>query len=89
VHAQPHNYIDIFQTANNICKKSGYIILTPFETLDKSFAWSRGIGVELSPLQTRSARKKKDCSSTQLAVLVVSTQDGKALRAMKAIARSK
>jgi len=58
-------------------------------TLDKSFAWSRGIGVELSPLQTRSARKKKDCLSTKLTVLVVSTQDGKALRAMKAIARSK
>jgi hypothetical protein len=55
----------------------------------KTFAWSRGIASELSPLQTRSSRKKKDLQSTQHSASDLPTLDGKALRAMKALARSK
>jgi hypothetical protein len=55
----------------------------------KDFAWSRGLGTELSPLQTRSSRKKKEISSIQPKVTVIPPMDGKALRALKALARSK
>jgi hypothetical protein len=36
----------------------------PHRNDEKAYAWSRGIGTELSPLQTRSSRKKKDTLST-------------------------
>jgi hypothetical protein len=55
----------------------------------KSFAWSRGLATELSPLQTRSSRKKKEAQGTQQMDSVLPSLDGKALRAMKALARSK
>jgi len=55
----------------------------------KNFAWSRGIGVELSPLQTRSSRKKKEASSTLQTAPIIPALDGKALRTMKAMACSK
>jgi hypothetical protein len=55
----------------------------------KAFAWSQGIGSELSPLQTRSSRKKKELLSTQPKESVIPSQDGKALRALKALAHSK
>jgi hypothetical protein len=55
----------------------------------KNFAWSRGIASEISPLQTRSSRKKKEVLSSQQADSNLPTLDGKALRAMKALARSK
>jgi hypothetical protein len=55
----------------------------------KVFAWSRGIATDLSPLQTRSSRKKKELLSTQTTTTDLPTQEGKALRAMKALARSK
>jgi hypothetical protein len=55
----------------------------------KSLAWSRGIGVELSPLQTHSSRKKKEIESTHLATTDLPLQDGKALRALKALAITK
>jgi hypothetical protein len=57
--------------------------------VDKSYAWSRGISTELSPLQTRSSRKKKDLMSSQQSDTVPSSLDSKALRALKALARSK
>jgi hypothetical protein len=44
---------------------------------------------ELSPLQTRSARKKKEIMSSQLTDTVPPTLDNKALRALKALARTK
>jgi hypothetical protein len=61
----------------------------PTESAQKTYAWSRGIGVELSPLQTRSSRKKKEILNNTLDPAVIPSQDGKALRAMKALARSK
>jgi hypothetical protein len=61
-------------------------------TTDKdssALAWSRGLGVELSPLQTRSSRKKKEIEISQIASTDLPTQEGKALRALKALARTK
>jgi hypothetical protein len=55
----------------------------------KTFAWSRGIASEISPLQTRSSRKKKEVLTSQQPDTILPTQDGKALRALKALARSK
>jgi hypothetical protein len=54
----------------------------------KEFVWSRGLGIELSPVKTRSARKK---TSTVLKEDYVShlPTDGRALRDLKALARSK
>jgi hypothetical protein len=58
--------------------------------VEKSFVWSRGIGTELSPLQTRSSRKQKELmNSVQNESTDLPTQDGKALRALKALARTK
>jgi hypothetical protein len=54
-----------------------------------AMAWSRGIGVELSPLQTHSSRKKKELVNTQLPSTDLPSQEGKALRALKALARTK
>jgi hypothetical protein len=62
---------------------------SPHRNDGKAYAWSRGIGSELSPLQTRSSRKKKDSLSTQHSTSDLPLQDGKPLRAMKALARSK
>ena len=53
-----------------------------------AMAWSRGIGVELSPLKTRSPRKK----SRQCSVPVTNpatTSDSGLLRGMKALAKAK
>jgi hypothetical protein len=61
----------------------------PLDTEAKSYAWSRGISSELSPLQTRSSRKKKEILSSQQSDPAPSTLDSKALRALKALARSK
>jgi hypothetical protein len=56
----------------------------------RSFAWSRGLGVELSPLQTRSSRKKKEVKVSLQSASTDTTKSEKApLRALKAIARSK
>jgi hypothetical protein len=55
----------------------------------KAFAWSRGIGTELSPLQTRSSRKQKELLNSVQNVPDFPSQEGKALRALKALARSK
>jgi hypothetical protein len=62
----------------------------------KSFAWSRGIGVEISPIKTRSCRKKLSQPVKRLQRLLPiisetnpSTNDIGPLRAMKALARSK
>jgi hypothetical protein len=54
----------------------------------KEFAWSWGLGIELSPVKTHSARKK---SSTELKddYAPILPSDGKALRDLKALARTK
>jgi hypothetical protein len=55
----------------------------------KAFTWSRGLATELSPIKTRSARKKHVSSSSIAADSNHSSQDTGALRAMKALARAK
>jgi len=59
------------------------------KNVEKSFSWSRGIGTELSPLQTRSSRKQKEFQNAPQPSTDLQTQDGKALRALKALARTK
>jgi hypothetical protein len=53
----------------------------------KEFAWSRGLGLEYSPVKTRSARKKSFVES-QVTIPGTSTDCG-ALRALKALAQAK
>jgi hypothetical protein len=55
----------------------------------KDFAWSRGLGIELSPLKTRSSRKKLAQDSSELIESVPSPTDNGPLRAMKALVREK
>jgi hypothetical protein len=54
----------------------------------KEYAWSRGLGIEHSPIKTRSARKKSATLSS-LDSTTPSTSDGGALRAVKALAWEK
>jgi hypothetical protein len=54
----------------------------------KEYAWSQGLGIEHSPIKTRSARKKSTLDSSTVSVPQSSTEGG-ALRALKALARSK
>jgi hypothetical protein len=54
----------------------------------KEYAWSRGLGIELSLIKTRSARKKSTLVSTD-SIFPQPTTKGRALRVMKALARSK
>jgi hypothetical protein len=56
---------------------------------EKPIAWSRGIGTNLSPLQTRSSKKQKELWTTVQNDPELMIQEGKALRAAKALARSK
>jgi hypothetical protein len=56
---------------------------------EKAYAWSRGIGTELSPLQTRSSRKQKELQNPGKNASDLPPLEGKALRALKALARSK
>jgi hypothetical protein len=57
--------------------------------VEKAYAWSRGIGTELSPLQTRSSRKQKELLNPGQSAPDLPSLEGKALRALKALARSK
>jgi hypothetical protein len=59
------------------------------EKSEKAYAWSRGIGTELSPLQTRSSRKQKQLMNPGKSASELPSLEGKALRALKALARSK
>jgi hypothetical protein len=59
-----------------------------FGEVDKEFAWSRGIGIEISSIKTRSARKKDNVETSQILVSHLFTEDG-ALRVVKALTRSK
>jgi len=58
-------------------------------TASKVTDWHRGIAPEFSPLQTRSSRKQKELLNSSLADSDSPPQQGKALRALKALARSK
>jgi hypothetical protein len=55
----------------------------------KEFSWSKGLGIEHSPVKTRSIQKKLVVLSSQSLDSVPSSTDSGALRAMKAMARAK
>jgi len=56
---------------------------------DEEFVWSRGLGIEVSPIKTRSSRKKRIGGISNSEVKESATMDSGALRALKALARSK
>jgi hypothetical protein len=58
-------------------------------TTGKNFVWSRGLAHELSPIKTRSNRKKRSQSTVQTIETTTSSPDLGNLRALKALARSK
>jgi hypothetical protein len=51
-------------------------------------AWSRGLGFEVSPLKTRSARRKAGATLKPLST-TTTTSDLGALRGLKSLARAK
>ena len=56
----------------------------------RDFAWSRGLSIELSPLKTRSTRKKLAQSSIPLIETITpSSSETRPLRALKALASAK
>jgi hypothetical protein len=59
------------------------------EGVGKEYAWSRGLGIEYSPVKTRSAQKKEEVMTSMPSVSFPPTTDCGALRAMKALAREK
>jgi hypothetical protein len=54
----------------------------------KDFSWSRGLGIELSLVKTRSARKKT-CTELKEDYASHFPTNGRALRALKALERTK
>jgi hypothetical protein len=59
------------------------------EGIGKEYAWSRGFGIEHSPIKTRSYRKKLAGLTNQSCDTDLSATDCGALREMKALARKK
>jgi hypothetical protein len=55
----------------------------------KDFSWSRGLGVDFSPIKMRSSRKKMQSASISTLTTDPSTSDSGALRAVKALAWAK
>jgi hypothetical protein len=55
----------------------------------KEMAWSRGLGMEVSPIKTRSAHKKLGSTPALGVQQSVSTHDMGALRGVKSLARAK
>ena len=55
----------------------------------KEFTWSRGLGMDISPIKTRSARKKEVSDYTTPVTLTTNNTDNGALRSMKSLAREK
>jgi hypothetical protein len=55
----------------------------------KEYAWSRGLGIEISPIKTRSSRKKLEGGLVLSEGKDITTSDSGALRALKALAREK
>jgi hypothetical protein len=55
----------------------------------KTLAWSRGLGLEVSPIKTRSAHKILGLASITGVQTLVSTLDMGVLRGMKSLAREK
>jgi hypothetical protein len=61
----------------------------PANSKEKSFAWSRGLGMELSLIKTRSAWKRAGPTPSTATISIMSTGDLGALRGLKALARAK
>jgi hypothetical protein len=59
------------------------------EDSGKDLAWSRGLGFEVSPIKTRSARKKAGTNLTFSAHQLSTNIEQGALRGMKSLARAK
>jgi hypothetical protein len=57
--------------------------------LGRKLAWSRGLSSEVSPIKTRSARKKQELGSSTTDLPSSSSLDKGALRGMKSLARAK
>jgi hypothetical protein len=55
---------------------------------DTDPSWSRGLGTELSPLKTRSARKKEIAEESSTASQITE-QNNRALKGIKSQARAK
>jgi hypothetical protein len=55
----------------------------------KEFPWSRGLGFKISPIKTRSARKKAESISPTPILHFNNFSDNGVLRGMKALAREK
>jgi hypothetical protein len=60
-----------------------------FGGVGTSYAWSRGLGFETSPIKTRSTRKKATLSVDTPDPPTTTVTDSGALRGMKALARAK
>jgi hypothetical protein len=54
-----------------------------------SYAWSRGLGFETSPIKTRSVRRKATLSHVLSDAATTTRSDTGALRGLKALAREK
>jgi hypothetical protein len=59
------------------------------EGTGKEYAWSRGLGIEHSPIKTQSSRKKLASLTNQPCDTDPSSTDCGALREMKSLAREK
>jgi hypothetical protein len=55
----------------------------------KAYAWSRGLGIEYSPIKTRSTRKKLQATVNSPSIVDPSSSESGALRAVKDLARAK
>jgi len=60
-----------------------------FNPIGKDFSWSRGLGIETSPIKTRSAQRKTRSSVTHPTVTSTDTSDLGVLRGIKSLARSR
>jgi hypothetical protein len=77
------NCIDLAESSEAASSK------TKLERQGREFAWSRGIGTEISPIKTRSCRKLLTQNSVKITETTPSSSDTGPLRALKALARSK
>jgi hypothetical protein len=77
------------EVADGVQGTSGSDLPISETTKDKSYAWSRGLGLELSPIKTRSARKRAGPTLPTASTSIPSTCDLGALRGLKSLARAK
>jgi hypothetical protein len=83
-----HTYLgkNLVQSSGSHSDRPSSSGVNPSPVLDPT--WSRGVGLELSPLKTRSARKKTLTGSSS-AVSTIPVPSQGALRGLKALARGK